>query len=296
MAERRRAFFNVADIFSEVATVLARHEDQDIDWITFVGSGETTLFSRLGSLIRMVKSLSDLPVAVITNGSLLHLPRVRKELMVADAVLPTLDAGTDRLYRTINRPRRDLGFDQHVRGLIEFSQTYRGELWVEVMLLRGVNDSTVALREIAAVLRHVRPNEIHLSTPTRPPAEPWVRPPDRDGLDRAVSILGTVAKVLEPVDVEGVPYVDGELVEAVVSIVSRHPLQDVELERFLARWVQSRVDDTLADLVDSGRVKTVERFGRRFWCAEGMEFPDLGPMNTPSPDRCNPHPVVESHA
>ena len=273
---RRKVFFGVTGIVAEAATELSHHHDDDIDWITFVGSGETTLCSRLGSLIYFIKSLSDLPVAVITNGSLLHLPKVRAELAAADAVLPSLDAGTEELYRRINRPHPDLTFAQHVEGLVEFRKEYRGKLWVEVMLLGGINDSSTALRDIATVLERVEPDEIHISTPTRPPAELWVELPDSDGLERAASILGRVAKVLKPVAVEGEAMVDGDLVGAILKIISRHPLQEIELQQILTRWVRGRVDETMAALAESGEIQVVKRLGRRFWCASGMAFPDEG--------------------
>ena len=274
MTVKRRPFFGVTDIVGEVATALARHQPADIDWITLVGSGETTLCSRLGSLVYFIKSMSDLPIAVITNGSLLHLAKVRAELADADAVLPSLDAGSDELYRKINRPHPELTFAQHVDGLVEFRSAYRGKLWIEVMLLGGINDSAAALGDIAAVLKSVEPDEIHISTPTRPPAERWVEPPDSDGLNRAVSILGRVARVIKPRAAEGETKIEGDLVDGVVKIISRHPLQEIELQRMLTRWVRGRVDEILAALVESGEIKIVKRLGRRFWCAADMVFPD----------------------
>jgi len=274
MTLKRKPFFGVTGIVAEVATALDRHQPADIDWITLVGSGETTLSSRLGSLVYFVKSLSHLPVAVITNGSMLHIPKVRAELANADAVLPSLDAGTDELYRRINRPHHDLTFAEHVEGLIEFRKTYRGKLWVEVMLLGGVNDSTVALNDIATVLERVKPDEIHISTPTRPPAELWVELPKTDGLERAESILGRVAKVLQPIGMGGDVRIEGNLVDAILKIVSRHPLQEIELQRMLTRWVRGRVEETMAGLQESGEIQVVKRLGRRFWCAADMVFPD----------------------
>ena len=271
---RRRAFFSAGEIFAEVATALARNEPDAIDWITFVGSGETTLFSRLGSLIRRIKSLTEVPVAVITSGSLLYLPKVREELMAADAVLPSLDAGTEKMYRNINRPSHGLTLADHVDGMVEFRRAYHGGLWVEVMILGGVNDSTSALRDLAAVLERVEPDEIHLSTPTRPPTEPWVEPPSLEGMERAASILGRVAKVLPPTDVEAVTSIDGGLVDAILSIIARHPLKESEVEGLLTVWLRTQVEETLNALPASGRIQIVERYGERFWCPAGAAFPD----------------------
>ena len=281
LQRKRRAFFNVTDMVAEIASALDRQGEDSIDWITFVGSGETTLFSRLGSLIRYVKSLSKLPVAVITNGSLLYLPEVRNQLCAADAVLPSLDAGSEGLFKKINRPQRDLSFDRHVAGLIEFRREFKGHLWVEIMLLGGVNDSPSDLRDISKILERVGPEEIHISMPTRPPAEPWVELPSPESRERAASIFGGVAKVLQPVEVDVESGIDEELADAVVSIVRRHPMQESELVRNLARWVPARVMETLATLVDCGKVKEIERYGTRFWCAAHARFPDLEPAVDP---------------
>ena len=116
----RAAYFDAEDIAAEVRAAITNIGNSDVDWVTFVGSGETTLYSRLGSLINTVKTNSDFPVAVITNGSLLFRPDVREELVFADAVLPSLDAGTDTTFRRINRPHPVFTFDRHVNGLIEF--------------------------------------------------------------------------------------------------------------------------------------------------------------------------------
>jgi wyosine [tRNA(Phe)-imidazoG37] synthetase (radical SAM superfamily) len=271
---KRRAFFNISDMVAEIATTLSVQGTDSIDWITFVGSGETTLFSRLGSLIRFVKSLSKLPVAVITNGSLLHVPAVRHELCAADAVLPSLDAGSEALFTRINRPHRDFSFHRQVEGLIEFRREFEGSLWVEVMLLGGVNDSPQDLYDISQVLESVGPDEIHISTPTRPPAEPWVELPGPESIERAASIFGSVARVLQPADVAVECGIDEELEDAVLTIVFRHPMQEDELVRNLARWVPDRVVEALCTLSDSGRIREIERFGRRFWCAAGSHFPD----------------------
>lgn len=272
-AQRRNASVKLSDVVVEVASVLASKAGGAIDWITFVGGGETTLSSRLGPMIRFVKSLTDIPVAVITNGSLLHVPSVKADLAAADAVLPSLDAGTAELYQRINRPLRELSFDRHVAGLVGFRRVFSGKLWVEVMLLAGINDTEKALRDLATVLQRVEPDEIHLATPTRPPAEPSVEPPGPEGLERAAAILGRVAKVLQPVPVDGTAVVDGNLAGSVLTILRRHPLQEAEVESFLTRSVRVRVEEEMEAIRASGAIQVVERFGKRFWCSRELDFP-----------------------
>src|SRR4030042_2371613 len=131
----RGEFFPREDILTEVKQALASHKLGEIDWVTFVGSGETTLHTGLGWLVRQVKLLTDIPVAIITNGSLLYLPEVRREISSADAVLPSLDAGNIKLYRRINRPHPEIRFTRLVDGLVAFREEYQGKLWIEVMLV-----------------------------------------------------------------------------------------------------------------------------------------------------------------
>ena len=271
---QRQELIDADMIAREIREAVDRHGPSDVDWVTFVGSGETTLHSKLGILIETARSSTDLPIAVISNGSLFHRPDVREELLLANAVLPSLDAGTDLLYRRINRPHRLFPFTQHVEGLIEFRQVFDGKLWLEVMLIDGVNDTTSALTALAAAIERIEPDEVHLTLPTRPPAEPWVQPPDREGLERTLLILGSVAKVVQPPDATAMPDAEGDIIDAVHTIVACHPLREAELVRILSRWVPGRVLETLSELAASGRTRVVERMGTRFWCAAESDFSD----------------------
>jgi wyosine [tRNA(Phe)-imidazoG37] synthetase (radical SAM superfamily)/predicted Fe-Mo cluster-binding NifX family protein len=269
---KREPFYDLDDITAEIRRAAARHRDEQPDWITFVGSGETTLYARLGELIRFVKAESDLPVAVITNGSLLYRPEVRQELMAADAVLPSLDAGSGRLFRRINRPHPSFSFDQHMEGLLAFRDGYEGNLWVEVMLVKDVNDGAEDLKDIAAAIERIRPEEVHITLPTRPPAEPWVEPAGRAAVRRAASMFEAITRVFSPTELSAVPDLDGDVVEAIHAIVSRHPLRDDELVEMLSHWTPDRVPETLACLSASGKARLVERGGVRFWCAGNAVF------------------------
>jgi wyosine [tRNA(Phe)-imidazoG37] synthetase (radical SAM superfamily) len=265
LTNERREYVLDENILFEAQQVLSSRAKSGIDWVTFVGSGEPTLHIDLGEMILRVKKLTTLPVAVITNGSLLYLPEVRHDLSAADAVLPTLDAGTPELYRKINRPHPDIAFERLVDGLLAFRAQYAGKLWIEVMLVRGLNDTRLAIEDTARVLRKVGPDAIHINLPTRPPAEAWVQPPDHEGLMRAMSILGNIAEVVHPA--EGDFDLGGctNVVDAIISIITRHPMREDELERTLERWPSGQVASVLADLQASGRAQLVERSGMRFW-------------------------------
>ncbi|MBL7162283.1 MAG: radical SAM protein [Anaerolineales bacterium] len=273
MVNERKDYFPPEDILAEVDKALAAHKPGEIDWITFVGSGETTLYASFGRLIRGAKALTDLPVAVITNGALLYLPEVRAELSAADAVLPSLDAGNPQLYRKINRPHPEVTFKRLRDGLLAFREDYQGKLWVEVMLVRVLNDTEAALTEIAAALQRIQPDEVHILQPTRPPVETWVQPPDDEGLLRARAILGDIATIVHPAsgsfDLSG----NESLVDTVVGIITRHPMREEELLETLEHWSPGDVAATLSELEKSGQAQNVERHGVRFWSASPAFFP-----------------------
>jgi wyosine [tRNA(Phe)-imidazoG37] synthetase (radical SAM superfamily) len=269
----RREYVPRTGILDEVTEALKAHEPGDIDWITFVASGETTLHSGLGWLVRHVKAITDLPVAIITNGSLLHDPDVRRELLVADAVLPTLDAGSSDLYRKLNRPHPQFTFERHMDGLAAFREEFTGKLWIEVMLINGINDTEEALMDLRRCLDRVRPDAVHLLSPTRSPVEPWVQPTDDEGLMRATAILGDIATIVPPIDVLTVLSGSQSVIDAVVDILIRHPMSQAQLEQALARWAPGHVADTLRRLRATQRVTTISRCGVVFWIAAQGVFP-----------------------
>lgn len=274
LTNSRRDYISQGAILEEVEQVLSSRAPGSIDWVTFVGSGEPVLHAGIGNLIRAVKALTEIPVAVITNGTLLDLPEVRDALLPADAVLPTLDAGGAEGYRKINRPHPDITFERHVQGLVAFRKSYQGRLWVEVMLVRDLNDTREALEAIGRVLDLIRPDIIHLNLPDRPPAEHWVQPPTDEGLMRALAILGNHVEVVHPAagsfDVSGY---DSPL-EAIVSIVGRHPLRQSEIEQALGDWPAERIEKALTELAAAGRIQFVERYGTAFWGAAPSQYPE----------------------
>ena len=271
---KRQEYFPRHEIIAEVEQAIAAHKTGEIDWLTFVGSGETTLHAGIGWLIRQVKSLTTLPVAVITNGSLLYLPEVRFELSPADAVLPSLDASNIKLYRKINRPHPEARFNRLVDGLAAFRKEYQGKLWIEVMLVQGLNDTPDALSEIAGLLKTIKPDEVHILQPDRPPTEIWVHPADEQGLLNARTILGDIARVVQPAiglfDLNG----SKSLVDAIIGIITRHPMQEHELVKSMNRYSPGNVITTLADLANSGKAQVVDRYGVRFWSASPSQYPE----------------------
>lgn len=274
MTNQRQLFYTVENLVSEVQQWLQTHTQTPLDWITLVGSGETMLYAGVGDLISGLKKLTDIPIAVITNGSLLYLPEVRQELLTADAVMPSFDAGNAALYRKINRPHPDITFDRLKQGLLAFRQVFRGKLWVEVMLIKGMNDTEDALHELTVHFNEIDPDEIHLLQPTRPPAEPWVQPADEEGLLRASAILGEKARVIHPAFGQFDLTAYGSPAEAVLAIITRHPMKETELLDTLQEIKTETLKSTLEQLQKNHQVQVIERFGTRFWTASTARYPD----------------------
>jgi wyosine [tRNA(Phe)-imidazoG37] synthetase (radical SAM superfamily) len=275
MTNERRDYVPCQQVIAQVRGALERHEPGEIDYITFVGAGEPALHAGLGRMIREVKMLSNLPVAVITNGALLHRREVRAEMQAADVVLPSLDAGSDALYRTINRPHPELTFRRVVDGLISFRDSYPGKLWVEVMLIRAFNDTEAALNDLAAVLRRIRPDEVHVNLPIRLPAEPWVEPPDGEGLMRATATLGGVDCIIHPA--EGLFDLSccSSVTDAVVEVITRHPMRQEELVRALDHWSEGQVEQAMTDLAADDRAQVITRYGHRFWTIKKATYAEV---------------------
>ncbi len=269
----RRDYVPIDEILEELESVLEQHKPGDIDWVSIVGSGESLLHMYIGDLVTRIKDTTDLPVAIFTNGSLLSVPDVRAAILTADAVMPSIDAGTPEMFKKVDRPHPGISFDAYVDGLVAFRNEYDGKFWPEVMLIKNLNDTEEALRDIAGVLRRLKPDLVHINLPTRPPAETWIEPPDEDGLLRALAILGDAAQVVHPSAVELDLAGFESVVDAVTDIVSRHPTREDEIKRALAKWSEDQVDDALAELTRTGRVQIVERYGVRFLTSMSSRYP-----------------------
>jgi len=166
------------------------------DYIALSGSGEPTLHSKIGEVISQIKAITDIPVAVLTNGSLLWSPEVRRSLTAADLVLPSLDAGSDRLFRYANRPHPDIHFGQMLDGLVKFRNEYPGKYWLEVLLLSGVTTVEVQIRLLAHYIKLIGPDKVQVNIVSRPPAEDFAMavPPER--LREAASQLSEKAEII----------------------------------------------------------------------------------------------------
>jgi wyosine [tRNA(Phe)-imidazoG37] synthetase (radical SAM superfamily) len=265
-ANERRDDVPLEVVLADARAALVAHDAHTLDWISFVGSGETTLARSLGRLVREVKAMTTVPVAVLTNGSLLSWRDVQEDLMAADAVLASLDAGSPDVFRRVDRPLPSLTFRQHVDGLVSFRQVYAGRLWIQVMLVKGLNDGADELTELAEALERIQPDAVHVGVPSRPPAEPWVRPAEPETVRLAEALLGERARAVVG-DVPSLVLAGDDPARAVEEVVQRHPAGEEELVAALERGWPGQAKRVLLELDASGRARPVVRNSRRFWTA-----------------------------
>lgn len=158
-------YYSVDEIIYELKEALLNNKN--VDYITFTGSGEPTLYKDLKKLIYEIKQITDIPVCVITNGSLLYKQEMRSNLLLADLIIPSLDAGNEETFKLIDNPNKEIDFDKMVEGLIEFKKVFKGEYWLEIFLLKDINDNEVELDDIIKIVKKIKPDRIQLITATR---------------------------------------------------------------------------------------------------------------------------------
>jgi wyosine [tRNA(Phe)-imidazoG37] synthetase (radical SAM superfamily) len=262
----RKEYVPVDAVLDELGRKLA---DGDApDYISLAGSGEPTLHDGLGRLVSGIKSMTKIPVAAITNGSLLWDREVAEPLMSADLVVPSLDAGDAAMFERINRPHPGIDFDRMVRGLVGFRQKYRGRIWLEVMLLDGLNDSEPAVRKIAELAGRIRPDRVQLNTAVRPPAEGEVRPVPFCRVQELTNLFSGPAEIIayEPGKSAKGGSENGNQGEKILAMLKRRPCTAEDVAKGLGIHRLAALKE-LEALAKKGEARKVETGGRWFYVA-----------------------------
>ncbi|MBW1895971.1 MAG: radical SAM protein [Deltaproteobacteria bacterium] len=217
----RKPYMPVDEILNQLEGKLK--EGPRPDYITLAGSGEPTLHSELGTLIHRIKALSSVPVAVLTNGSLLGNRRVREALMKADAVLPSLDAHDQKGFEAINRPHPDITFETMVNGLIDFRKDFSGEIWLEIFLLDGINATVADALKFKDWVDKLSPEKVHINTAVRPTAEAFARQVLQEQMEQFCGVLGENAEVIAPFE-DSKKHEKGDAMEEdLLNLLARRP-------------------------------------------------------------------------
>lgn len=261
----RKNYFPKKEILTEIEKAIKLNENK-FDYITFVGSGEPTLYKDLKDLIIRAKELSEKPVCVITNGSLIYQKEVQNTLISSDVVLPSLDAWDEKSFIKINRPHPSISFDNLIQGFIDFRKKFAGKFWIEVMLMKGINDTKEELLKIKEKLDLIKPDRIDINVPIRPPVEKWVKIPDKNVIPVLNEIFGDYANINFP-EVGKFSIYSSDFEEELISILERHPMrQDQIIETFSsADFNKNKILSQLRKLKLQKRIKDINYLNQIFW-------------------------------
>jgi wyosine [tRNA(Phe)-imidazoG37] synthetase (radical SAM superfamily) len=238
MQADRQEFYKTDDICrsAQDRATKSRAAGEAIDYLTFVPDGEPTLDINLGSEIEALKGMM-LPIAVITNASLVWRRDVRENLLGADWVSLKVDAVKEEAWRRVNRPHASLELSSITEGALRFAKAYKGKLVTETMLVAGINDGEEEITAVAGFLSHLQPAVAYLSIPTRPPGEKWVRAPEERVINRAYQLLSEQVQSVEYlIGYEGNAFAfTGDVEQDLLSITSVHPMRQDAVDAYLER-------------------------------------------------------------
>ncbi|GAB6886930.1 radical SAM protein [Desulfothermus okinawensis JCM 13304] len=247
--------------FDEVKEELVHYfkNNPDPDYVTFSGSGEPTLNSRIGDVIEFIKDIRpDLPVAVLTNGTLFYDKGVRNSLLKADLVLPSLDAASEEIFKKMNRPHRDLNVQMHIEGLILFRQEFLNSIWLEVFILPGYNDNTEELTRLKEIIKKINPDEVQINTLDRPGTVEGLRGADYNELKNILNIFNMenvriISSILEAQN--RVSY-RKDIESTIFETIKRRPCTVEDLIKIL-NIPENELKKYLAILLNANKVETV---------------------------------------
>jgi len=259
---RRKGFVPARAVLAQVRKAVA--SGQRIDAITFSGSGEPTLNSGIGTIIRGIKRSTRIPVVVLTNSSCLASPGVRRDLGQADIVVPSLDAADEAVFRKVNRPHAGLTAAKIVAGLAAFRREFQGRIWLEIMLVRGINDGPRHLNKLKAAAALIRPDRIQLNTVVRPPAEKSARPLGRAEMEKIREFFGEGAEIIADFKTPAQSAPAGDAEAAVLAVVGRRPVTSGDLAHTLGRPVEE-VEALLQGLHAAGKIRSAVHRGNVYW-------------------------------
>lgn len=237
------------------------------DYVSIVGSGEPALNNKLGLLITEIKKITSIPVAVITNGSLLHLKDVQNDLTNADLVIPSLDAGDDELFQKINRPHNDVSFNQMVQGIIDFKKNFNGRVWLEILFLKDINDNDKNVNDTINITNKINPDKIQISTISRPPAEQDIMPVSLEKLEYIKNLFNK--KNVEIIYNTSLNNSDNNIPKKaqknlILDLLKRHPSPKEDICRGLNLNI-NEVEKTLKEMIKENKIQIKNIYGKEFY-------------------------------
>ncbi|HKL09460.1 MAG TPA: radical SAM protein [Bacteroidales bacterium] len=255
----REEYVSYNEIINELNNYFVKNEKPD--YITFSGAGEPTLNIHIGKVIDFLKqSYPDIPIAVLTNGSLLSDQNVRSELLKADLVLPSLDAGNNKTFKKIDRPSRNLKIEDYIEGLIKFSQEFAGKIWLEIMILPKFNDDMENLNLLKEAILKINPEKVQLNTLDRPGTIENIRAATRLELQNIIDLweLDNVEIIAASAKRKETKSFRKDIENAILETISRRPCTLEDLANILGLHV-NEINKYLDVLEGDNKIKIVRQ-------------------------------------
>jgi len=249
----RKEYVPVQEILGEVRRFL-EEDHPPVDYLSLGGSGEPTLHSEIGRIIKGIKEMTSIPLTVITNGALLYEQAVREDLLMADVVLPSLDAVSPDGFEKINRPYPSLSIERIIDGLVEFRKIFKGKIWLEILFCKGVNDSPEELDKMKKAIERIQPDLIHLNTVVRPPSEEWAMALSQKEMEEIRTFLGERASIISEFDRHPSFLTERDIKDEILKILKRRPLSLADLSRGMG-LSEKELQNHIESLVSNGNIK-----------------------------------------
>jgi len=228
-----KEYFSEQEILDQIKKKI--ESSSRIDYITFSGSGEPTLNSHIGDLIKKIKKITDIPVAVLTNSTLLSRKEVRGALKQADLVVPSLDGATQEVFEKINRPHAALKTENIIEGLRQFRKEFKGKLWLEVILVRGMNDSESHLKALKKAIHEIKPDRVQLNTVIRPPSEKFAKPLSKKEMEKIRDFIGNNCEIVAHFHKKGLTPEEEDIKDIILDMIHRRPVTVEDISESLGR-------------------------------------------------------------
>ncbi|MDA3954381.1 MAG: radical SAM protein [Bacteroidales bacterium] len=256
LTTERKEYVSFEEIVSELKDFFENNDNPD--YITFSGAGEPTLNIHIGKVINYIKTnYSKVPIAVLTNGSLLSKPDVRLELLQADLILPSLDAATENAFKKIDRPSKNLNIANYIQGLIDFRNEFKGTIWLEIMILPGFNDDLENLNLLKKAIKKINPEKVQLNTLDRPGVIDGIRAASRLELQDIIDLwkLNNVEIIASSAIRKDNKSFRKDTENAIMETISRRPCTLEDLEKILGLHI-NEINKYLDTLDSDNKIDT----------------------------------------
>ena len=264
----RKEYIPLNDILTELKSYL--DNDPELDYITFSGAGEPLIHNGIGKIITFIQeNYPQFKLALLTNSTLLYDENVRKEILGIDLLLPSLDAVSEKVFKKLNRPNSKLDNKKIIEGLIKFSNSFLGKIWLEVFIVPGLNDTIEELELLKNVIKDIAPDQVQLNTLDRPGTESWIEPVTKSRMEE-------IAEFLKPLPVEIIAKFQSrnkirsyqkDVEQQIIETIKRRPCTDKDLSEMLGIHI-NEINKYLSELLHEGSVTTQQQERGTFFCAK----------------------------